>query len=58
MVKFYDDFKKLWGYPKTQKNNSTNVLTLINTFRTVIEQLSLAFESLSKAVMLVLVTKV
>ena len=43
-----DDYKKLWGYPKILKNNSTIVLTVIHSFGTVIEQLSLAFEIMVK----------
>ena len=40
--------KNCGDIPKCRKNNSTIVLTLIHTFGTVIEQLSLAFEIMVK----------
>ena len=40
--------KKLWGYPKIEKNNSSIVLTVIHTFGPLIEQLSLAIEIMVK----------
>ena len=48
MVKFYADYKKLWGYHKSLKNNSRIVLTVIHTFGAVIEQLSLTIEIMVK----------